>query len=66
MPVTAHTVNIVHIIDRVTMAELIADCADIPVPAKTADQAFHPLHAAQPWQVDDACWAQVSDLDEYV
>ena len=66
MPVTAHTVNIVHIIDRVTMAELIADCADIPVPPHSADQPFHPLHAAEPWQVDEACWAQVGELDEYV
>jgi hypothetical protein len=56
----------VHIIERVTMAELIADCAAIPVPQRPADQAFYPLHVAEPWQVDDACYAQVRELDEYV
>jgi hypothetical protein len=56
----------VHIIDRVTLAELIADCAAIPVPQQAVDQAFHPLRMAEPWQVDDACYAQVRELDEYV
>ncbi len=55
-----------HIIDRVTLADLIADCAAIPVPPQLPDQPFHPLHAAEPWQVDDACYAQVRELDEYV
>ena len=54
------------ITDRVTIAELVADCAAIPVPPQPADQLFHPLNAAEPWQVDDACYAQVRELDEYV
>ncbi|MGH3761894.1 hypothetical protein [Actinophytocola sp.] len=55
-----------HIAEPQTLAELIADCAAIPVPPQPGDQAFHPLHCAEPWQVDDACYAQVGELDEYV
>ncbi len=55
-----------HLTDRVTLAEMIADCAAVPVPPQLADQPFHPLRAAEPWQVDDDCYAQVGDLDEYV
>lgn len=55
-----------HITDRATLAELIADCAAIPVPSQPADQPLPPPHAAEPWQVDDACYAQVSGLEDYV
>lgn len=47
------------------MGELIADCAEIPqdlrrepVPARTM--------TAPTWTVDEACHAQVADLDAYV
>ncbi|MBK1786205.1 hypothetical protein [Prauserella cavernicola] len=46
-----------------TMAELIADCAEIPRPEIPGTE---PVAAAEPWRVDDACHAQVADLDEYV
>jgi hypothetical protein len=54
------------ITDRVSFAELVADCATIPVPPQRADQAFYPLNAADPWQVDEACYDRVRELDEYV
>jgi len=62
----AHTVIIVLITDRVSLTELIADCASIPVPPQPVDQAFYPLDAAAPWQVDDVCYDRVRELDEYV
>jgi hypothetical protein len=64
--VSAHNVDIVDIVDRVSLAELIADCAAIPVPPPLVDQAYYPLRVAEPWQVDDACYALVRELDEYV
>ncbi|MEU6643845.1 hypothetical protein ABZ863_15005 [Saccharomonospora sp. NPDC046836] len=46
-----------------TIAELIADCADIPRPeVPEVRQAA----IAPPWTVDAACHAQVAELDEYV
>jgi hypothetical protein len=48
------------------MAELIADCAAIPVQSRSTDQDFSPARAAEPWHVDDACYAQVSDVDVYI
>ncbi|MGW7539381.1 hypothetical protein [Amycolatopsis sp. NPDC054798] len=53
-----------------TLGDLIADCADLPSalqPERPADQARLPLpRTARPWTVDDACHAQVADLDAYV
>ncbi|MCP2302482.1 hypothetical protein [Actinokineospora globicatena] len=49
-----------------TLDELIADCAGIP-PELTHHRPVLPTprgHA--PWRVDEACHAQVADLDEYV
>jgi len=47
-------------------AELIADCADIPASLMTCDHELPGPRAATPWEVDDATFAQVSDLEEYV
>ncbi|WP_370939255.1 hypothetical protein [Amycolatopsis sp. cg13] len=53
-----------------TIGDLIADCAHLPSalrPGQAADQARLPQpRAARPWTVDDACHAQVADLDAYV
>ncbi|WP_020657638.1 hypothetical protein [Amycolatopsis benzoatilytica] len=53
-----------------TIGELIADCAHLPSalrPEATAAEARLPRpRAARPWSVDDACHAQVADLDAYV
>ncbi|NIJ13475.1 hypothetical protein FHU38_003819 [Saccharomonospora amisosensis] len=47
-----------------TLAELIADCAEIPRgPEVPAARQQRP---AAPWTVDDACHARVVELDEYV
>ena len=56
------TFDYVHITESETLAELIADCAAIPAPPHPAEQAV-PLTAA-PWEVDEACYAQVSELAE--
>jgi hypothetical protein len=53
----------VHIIDPASLDDLIADAATFPAPNHPTDQAFSP---AAPWQVDDDCYAQVRELDEYV
>ena len=49
-----------------TLDELIADCAAIPSSLCTCHPHLPPPRAAAPWEVDDACFAQVSELDEYV
>lgn len=53
-----------HTTEPDTLAELIADCAFIAASPQPADQRL-PL-APGPWEVDDACYAQVCGLDEYV
>ena len=49
-----------------SFAELIADCADIPAELRTSEQNLPGPRAATPWEVDDATFAQVSSLEEYV
>lgn len=49
-----------------SFAELIADCADIPAELRTYDQGVPGPRAAAPWEVDDATFAQVSNLEEFV
>ncbi|WP_037368046.1 hypothetical protein [Amycolatopsis orientalis] len=53
-----------------TIGDLIADCAHLPSelqPERPSGQARLPRpRAALPWTVDDACHAQVADLDAYV
>lgn len=53
-----------HITDTETMEELIAACAAIPAPPQPADQYLP--GTPTPWTVDEACYAQVDQLDEYV
>ncbi|WP_410672590.1 hypothetical protein [Amycolatopsis sp. cmx-4-68] len=48
-----------------TLSELIADCALIPATLQ-AESLPRPRVTAEPWEVDDACHAQVADLDAYV
>jgi len=50
-----------------TIGELIADCAHLPSELRPAGEGRLPNpRTAQPWSVDDACHAQVADLDAYV
>jgi hypothetical protein len=49
-----------------SFAELIADCADIPAAITTSAHGLPGPRAATPWEVDDAAFAQVSNLEEYV
>ncbi|GAA1203119.1 hypothetical protein [Prauserella alba] len=46
-----------------SLNDLIADCRDIPRP-HVPGQRPHP--SARPWNVNEACHAQVSGLDAYV
>ncbi|GLY42681.1 hypothetical protein Amsp01_087040 [Amycolatopsis sp. NBRC 101858] len=48
-----------------TLSELIADCALIPATLQ-AENLPLPRSAAKPWEVDEACHAQVAELDAYV
>jgi hypothetical protein len=48
-----------------TMGELIADCDEIPRSLQAEILASRPP-AAQPWAVDEACHAQVAELDFYI
>ncbi|WP_197289687.1 hypothetical protein [Saccharothrix sp. NRRL B-16348] len=50
-----------------TLAELIEDCTDLPRELRGAEDESHPEPgSATAWQVDDANYAQVADLDAYV
>ncbi|WP_344867979.1 hypothetical protein [Amycolatopsis ultiminotia] len=51
------------------LGELIADCAHIPSALAARTPPVRQLPAPrtpQPWTVDDACHAQVAELDAYV
>ena len=52
------------------MAELIADCADLPtgltVEPTLVSVVLPTARTAAPWRVSEANAAQVTDLDEYV
>ena len=47
-------------------AELIADCADIPVALTSSEHDVPGPRAVTPWEVDEATFLQVSSLEEYV
>ena len=49
-----------------TFAELIADCADIPDELRGVPALLPGPREAALWEVDEAAFAQVSGLEEYV
>ena len=50
-----------------TLAELIEDCTELPRELRgTEDNRLPEPGSPTPWQVDDANYAQVADLDVYV
>jgi hypothetical protein len=49
-----------------SFAELIADCADIPTALHEGEPPLPGRRAALPWEVDEATFAQVNGLEEYV
>lgn len=59
-------VRTVNLYDAETLDEMLADAAAMPVSLRATDQALPLPRAAKPWEVDDACYAQVRDIDEYV
>lgn len=53
--------------DAEEIAELVADCSEIPPALRsTAARALPLPRAAAPWAVNDTCLAAVHELDEYV
>jgi hypothetical protein len=51
--------------DAESIAELIADCADIPAP-HAGEPVLPGQRAATPWEVDEVAFAQVRGMEEYV
>ena len=49
-----------------SLDDLIADCAEIPNTLRATHPALPQPRAAARWEVDDACLAQVIDLEEFV
>ena len=50
-----------------TLAQLIEDCTEVPRELRGEQAGSTPEPGtATPWQVDDAHYAQVADLDAYV
>ena len=49
-----------------SIAELIADCAQIPRSVRESPNTPPIPRRAAAWEVSDGCRAQVADLDEYV
>lgn len=52
--------------DAEEIAELIADCSEIPRALRTGHHALPLPRTAAPWTVNDTCLAAVDELDEYV
>jgi hypothetical protein len=65
-PVAAWGPTVRYVNDPDSFDELIADCADIPSSLATSRLPVPPPRTATPWEVDDACLAQVTGLDEFV
>jgi hypothetical protein len=61
-----HTVASVRTTDADTLDQLIADCTALPHELRTDPKPLPDPPAVPPWQVDDANYAQVADLDAYV
>ncbi|MFD1148337.1 hypothetical protein [Saccharothrix hoggarensis] len=53
-------------IEADTLDDLIEDCTALPRELRGAATGLPEPRAAAPWQVDDAHYAQVADLDAYV
>ncbi|HTI20101.1 MAG TPA: hypothetical protein VL652_03865 [Kutzneria sp.] len=51
--------------EPVSLDQLIDDCADIPGALRQLTRPLPTPRQATPWQVDEACAAQVSGLDDY-
>jgi hypothetical protein len=49
-----------------SFAELIADCAEIPQALRDGGPTLPGQREPAPWEVDEATFAQVSTLEEYV
>ncbi|MFE9745892.1 hypothetical protein ACFYOT_13370 [Saccharothrix saharensis] len=50
-----------------TLAELIEDCTEVPQELRgAADRALPEPRPTAPWQVDDANYDRVADLEVYV
>ncbi|MBB5808457.1 hypothetical protein F4560_008225 [Saccharothrix ecbatanensis] len=49
-----------------TLDQLIEDCTDLPRELRGETKSLPEPRTARPWQVDDANYAQVADLDAYV
>jgi hypothetical protein len=49
-----------------TLDELIDDCTAMPAELRTTARALPEPATASPWEVTDACVAQVDGLDAYV
>ncbi|MBW4721676.1 hypothetical protein [Saccharothrix obliqua] len=53
-------------LDADTLDDLIDDCTALPAELRPTDQPRPAPPAAEPWQVTDACVAQVVGMDTYV
>jgi len=53
-------------IEAESIGELIADCDEIPTTLRMETAAALPSVSALPWTVDEACHAQVAELDVFV
>lgn len=51
--------------DPDSLADLIADCADIPAGIRTARESIPMPHRAAGWAVTDACLDQVREIEDY-
>ncbi|AHH95330.1 hypothetical protein KALB_1960 [Kutzneria albida DSM 43870] len=51
--------------EATSLDELISDCADIPSSLHARTVPLPTPRDAAPWEVDEVCTAQVSDLDDY-
>ena len=52
--------------DADSLAELIADCAELPEGLRTAAPAVPPQRIAPDWSVDDASARQAAQFDDHL
>jgi hypothetical protein len=49
-----------------SVAEMVSDCAEIPLQLRACERTVPEPRASRPWAVNERCLAAVHGLDDYV
>lgn len=64
-PLSSHNVGAVGVAEHVTLAELIADCAQLPDSVLQPAAPMPTPRVAPPWRVSEECLDRVAGMDDY-